>query len=546
MIKFLALHPAEEQLLRFADGELRPKEAAAVRAHLEACWSCRAQLEDLERGVADYVRYHKGALKPSLPSPPQPWANLRVKMAQLDQRRPPAPSRMPSRWLSAAAVILLALLALYRFGRPPAVSAAELLHKAVVATPASAREHRQIRVRTHSRSFTRPASYRAAAAADTAPIQALFTAASFNWDDPLSARSYSAWRDQLPDKRDEVEPLGGRDANLYRIRTTTDHGALAEATLTLRVQDLAPVSETFQFRGSEWVEITEVATAPAVPSVVPPALAEVRPLESVPASAPLVQPSETEPAATQELQVIAALHQIGADLGEPIELTRNGRQLLVIGTGMEPERQKQVRSSLARLAGVAVRFEDPLPTSPEESTRPAMSVTASRAPLAAEMEKAIGGRVALEKFANQVLDLSETAMARAHALRNLAERFPASAESQLNERDRSLLTTLRQEHAQVLAGTAAEILDSLKPPLAALGARNGRSQFDASAWSNWQEGAERVFASAQETDQLLNQLLAGADSRLAPSQIPAQLASALGRFKARTAAYRDGLKEGTH
>lgn len=41
MLKFGALHPGEEQLLRFADGELRPKEAAAIRAHLEACWSCR-------------------------------------------------------------------------------------------------------------------------------------------------------------------------------------------------------------------------------------------------------------------------------------------------------------------------------------------------------------------------------------------------------------------------------------------------------------------------------------------------------------------------
>jgi hypothetical protein len=468
-------------------------------------------------------------------------------MAQLDQRRPAAPSHIPSRWLYAAAVILLACLAVYRFGRPPAVSAAELLQKAVTATPVTAREQRQIRIRTRSRSFTRPASYRTVAAADAAPIQALFTAASFNWDDPLSARSYSAWRDQLSDKRDEVEPIGGRDANLYRIRTSTDHGALAEATLTLRARDLAPVSETFQFRGSEWVEITEVATVPTVPSVVPPALAGVGSLASVPSSAPLVQPSETEPAATQELQVIAALHQIGADLGEPIELTRNGRQLLVTGTGMEPERREQVRSSLARLPGVAVRFEDPLPTSPEESAaRPAMSVTASRAPLAAEMEKAIGGRVALEKFANHVLDLSETAMARAHALRNLAERFPASAETQLNERDHALLRTLRQEHAQVLAGTAAEILDSLNPPLVALGAKSVRSQPDATTWPNWQEGAERVFASAQETDQLLNQLLAGADGRLAPAQLPAQLASAVGRFKARTAAYRDALKEATH
>jgi len=40
-------------------------------------------------------------------------------------------------------------------------------------------------------------------------------------------------------------------------------------------------------------------------------------------------------------------------------------------------------------------------------------------------------------------------------------------------------------------------------------------------------------------------LLAGADTRLAPAEIPGRLASASARFRARAAAYRDTLKEGT-
>jgi hypothetical protein len=275
-------------------------------------------------------------------------------------------------------------------------------------------------------------------------------------------------------------------------------------------------------------------------------IAQARAAEGAPEPAPQPQAFEADTTATQELQVNAALHEIGADLGEPIELTRSGRQLVVTGTGMEPERQEQVRSSLARLPGVALRFDDPRPMAPEAgAAKTAMSVAAARVPLQAEMEKAVGGRVAFEKFANRVLELSEAAMARAHALRNLAERFPSSAESQLGDRDKSLLATLRREHAQVLSGAAAEILNSVKPALAALGAGNEHSPSEAALGPDWQAGAEQVFASAQQVDQLLNVLLAGADTRLAPAEIPARLASASARFRARAAAYRDTQKEGT-
>ena len=135
-------------------------------------------------------------------------------------------------------------------------------------------------------------------------------------------------------------------------------------------------------------------------------------------------------------------------------------------------------------------------------------------------------------------------MARAHALRNLAERFPPSAESQLGDRDNTLLATLRREHAQALSGSAGEILNSVKPALAALGEGSERAPAETALGPDWQAGAVQVFVSAQQVDQLLNVLLAGADSRLAPAEIPSRLASASARFRALAAAYRDSLKEG--
>ena len=35
-------HPENEQLLRYADGELPSRQARKIKAHLESCWQCRA------------------------------------------------------------------------------------------------------------------------------------------------------------------------------------------------------------------------------------------------------------------------------------------------------------------------------------------------------------------------------------------------------------------------------------------------------------------------------------------------------------------------
>jgi len=52
-------------------------------------------------------------------------------------------------------------------------------------------------------------------------LQALFQSAHYNWTDPLSAKSFQAWRDQLADKRDEVV----EERDTYRIRTYAGSGS---------------------------------------------------------------------------------------------------------------------------------------------------------------------------------------------------------------------------------------------------------------------------------------------------------------------------------
>ncbi len=541
MTKFHAPHPAGEKLLKFADGELSPKQAAAVRSHLEACWNCRTQLEEFQKGIADYVRFHE-AFKTEAPAPPGPWADLRRRMEEEDRALAgPAVRRTPSRrWLSAAAAILLACLAFYRFGSAPKASAAVLLRKAVAAEIAAPAGPRHIRVRMRDRSFVRPAVYARDAGPDS--LAGLFASAHYNWEEPLSARSYASWRDQLSEKRDEVETVRQGASSLYRIRTTTPAGALAEATITLRANDFAPVSGSFQFRGSEWVEITEAPAPLPEPDPAAPAREVARAMRP---PEPAVPAARAAPGPSEELGAIAALHEIGADLGEPIEVTRTDRGLVVTGTGIDQRRQEQVKASLARVPRVQLRFEEPRPmTAQESSAREPLSVAAPKTAFGAELEKSVGGRIALEKLTNRALDLSEAAMARAHALRNLARRFPASEEARLSESDLETLATLRREHAEALAGSAAELAAMLNGALTALGAA-GASRRDAPALAaNWQEAAAQVFTATQEADRLLSALLAGANTTLAPDQVVPRLATALQRLQALAAAYRDAFGTG--
>ena len=76
MSNFDLRHPEDGLLLRYLDGELPGRKARQIRSHLEACWQCRAQVEELQGVIGDCVRYRKNVLAPGLPPPPEPWRSL--------------------------------------------------------------------------------------------------------------------------------------------------------------------------------------------------------------------------------------------------------------------------------------------------------------------------------------------------------------------------------------------------------------------------------------------------------------------------------------
>ena len=253
------------QLLRYADGELSPREARAVKSHLNGCWQCRAELSAIEHAIADAVAYSRFVESECTPPPPKPWFDLAEACAQQDRARPAAPAWRWPRWAAAAAAVATLAILIQQFLLVPPAQAAELLSRAAEAEsrqPANLR--RRIEIRSRSRHFVRPVGL--AAVSTERAMEERFRQARYSWQDPLSARSYIDWRKGLGQLHDEVSTVSAVTPDrqrLYRIRTTTQSGTLAAASLTLRASDLRPVAGLLEFRDQESVSITEAAPEPA-------------------------------------------------------------------------------------------------------------------------------------------------------------------------------------------------------------------------------------------------------------------------------------------
>jgi len=546
-------HPSEEQLLRYSDGELPGRAASHVNSHLKACWQCRTNLEEVEKTVGACVRYRTTVIQRHMPAPPAPWTDIYRSFAEIDATLPrPSftdrlaqalawPVHNPKKWIPAlvAAMILCGLF--YRYRLTPSVEASELLQKAMLASDSHPAKPHLLRIRTKVSSVTRRAGSDQALTANPGDLETLnslktlFHNANYNWDDPLSARSYSAWRNQLSAKQDQV--LEERDS--YRVRTATESGDLLEASLQLRSQDLQPLEGRFEFRNSDWVEITALPEeAEPMASAIPPALenhtaaspVEVPSVVSVPIPAPALTIGD-------ELRVLDALHQIGADLGDPVEVSRNASEIVVSGVGIAPQRQQEIQQALNSLPGVVFRFTEsaPAPAVLQQSV-PENPAPSDIPQVQARIAEQVGGRAHFDQLAAQVLDLSEPLMARAYALRRLAERFPATIEAGLGAEDLATLRRLQREHTAALKQQTVELEQALKPVLkSVVGQASGLSE--ASQKLALQPATEELFQSARSVEKLLAVMFGAAPRDTADNAQLPQLQSALTALRAKVEAY---------
>jgi hypothetical protein len=534
-------HPDDGRLLRYRDGELPARKARRVRSHLEACRQCRSELEGLEETISDCARYRQ-SVSACLPPPPAPWQDLSRGFERIDARmerdslaariaRALAPPAV--RWTAAGATALaLVFFLAYQWRETPSVEASTLLGKAVAAADARPQRVRRYRIRTRGQEVTRTIGA-GRSDADAPLAAALFRSAGYDWDDPLSAKSFRAWRAGLAHKRDEVsivEDPQSPGRGFYRIGASTGDGELVSASLTLRIPDLEPTRGRFEFRNAEWVEMTELFDLPEPPAS---KVAEATGgIPSKPAMPP--PPEEAAPADAagigEELQAVAALHGVGADLGDPLEIANRDGRIRITGSGIPPERQRQIRDALNSLARVDVRFSEAAPPlRPEPRENPAGAGAAAVARVDGGLQDKLGGRVQLERFSVQLIDRSDAAMARAYALSRLAQEFSPQAEGEMSAPDRRLLRNMAKEHLAALAAGFQGIDATISPLLPARGNRAG--QEPRAAAENWQDAAGEALRAAREVETALAALLGTAPAE-SGADLPSRFASAMSNLKA--------------
>ena len=246
---------------------------------------------------------------------------------------------------------------------------------------------------------------------------------------------------------------------------------------------------------------------------------------------------------------MAAHHRIGADLGDPVEVTRAAGQILVTGMGIAPGRQREIRDELRAMPRVTVRFSEPSFSEPllsEPSAEAAagspgvISVSPTNSRLQTELEKQLGGRAAFEQFADRVFEMTDAFMSRAHALHRLAERFPTDMEAQMTLPQRQLLRRLRREHAAALLRHVADVQGHMQPLLAGLGEPAGAAPV-AMPSGSWQDATEQLFIEARRTETMLVAMLGNDDAQ--SQELPAQVAAGLAQLRNRAESYA-GLTRG--
>ena len=545
MSNLILRHPEEGQLLRYLDGELPDRKAKQTQKHLEACWECRTAVEELEATVTECVRYRKSVLVPCTPQPPMPWRDLDFAGvdAELANRSIfsrlfgfVSPKKNPALgWaLSGAAVLALATGIFVQLRHTPKVEAAALLQKAIAVSHSKPVSTRRIQITTRHGRITRAVGRVTQNSSSELEVARLFQAARYDFNDPLSAQSFANWRDQLPKKEDAVVSL----KDLYEIKTTTSDSELLSASLTLRTTDLEPVRGRFEFRNDEWVEMTELVDQQTLPASTVAGAAGSMPRQPGLLPGPSASPAAApEPSPfSEELQVAAALHEMGADLGEPIEITRERGQIVVSGSGIPSSRQQQIHERLDRLPHVAVRFSDPTfpasapPVQAEPVTRDAAG--ADKNNRTARIEQRLGGRPQFERVSGQLLDWNDSAMTRAYALRRLAQEFSAEAERSMSAEDRRNLRTMGRSHLDALNKDAQAIAVTFRPILIGIGGTAAAPEAHPAA-ASWQAASEELLTAARRVETLTAVVLGVTASNTAYDAAPSQLLTAMQQLQQR-------------
>ena len=221
-----------------------------------------------------------------------------------------------------------------------------------------------------------------------------------------------------------------------------------------------------------------------------------------------------------EIDVRSALHGMGADLGEDIEIVvRPPNQLVINAAGASSQRKEQLKTLLGNKPGVRLNFEEPanyvVPRRAAAKTRVIPDADQSRQTPDASLSQYFGSPTAQENYARSVLQTSSGILARLYALRELAGRWPPENEGRLSADAKAKLTVMLKDHARELRTGTSTLKKELQ---LILKGEQANDQPAATGGIKWQEASSSGLDAASTVDRTLRALLTVSDAPLSLDQ----------------------------
>ena len=564
-------HLGDEMLLRYIDGELGRRGEAKTKEHLNACWSCRVRLGEIESSISSVVQFQDALVSRQRPSSRTLRTLLSAQMDQLGRQAKPHFLWYPrglTEWVDihpkkaiwgvlSALLMMTSFFLLVHLRGVPKVSANELLRRAAaseqsllgITTNPVVRQ--TVRIQQGSRAVTRTIyrdltgkryTERSNVPKDDM-LRGLFELAGVNWEEPLSVNNFGEWRSSLKQARDEISPARlGDGSTAIRLRTlateipVVDPTSVSEGTLLVRERDWHPVQRTFRLGRND--QITDFACTELEFEVL--SLEKVKgelfpDFEPATRTLTVYDPNANRTAVSErhvwpptllEVEALYRLHRTGACLKEGIEVIQTRDGIAVTGRVDDEGQKRELLVALGDLplAQVDVRVEGETVANPTDGPQlpqkaDSLQAGSSGFPVGRVLEKHFRTHSTEGEGQNTAFALRDSSLASlrkalqdAWALRRLAKRFDANAIEALPERSVLLVERMASDHQHELSKRLANVFQNLEPLFRNLSVRKESFALVTTRETEWRRRSLELMTEVERVDGLAWQLFAGPDT----------------------------------
>lgn len=500
-MRHLRQHPSESDLVLYLEGELSHAVRGRVESHCRACWSCRQHLDELHRGINDYV-LHRRAATDAGPGGADFHARFLLRLAALEREQMrSSPARRPFFPLTWAAPALLGLLAVGWFAlqsiNAPTVSATAILRRAVLSehsnTSASVPTGRLRLAKLERGEWSTgflplaPASLSVPRPAVLENLHRLLLQEDVGEFVRLSAEQFEFWAAKL---KARLEARSIRVANedywLILARLPDRSSGLQEFSLLLRASDGVAVEEKFEFLQtgrpvsflirSEPLPVSPVRQASPQPLKRQPQLLPNAPAPLPAAGADVLRNARILTETAIEAEYI--LHDTGFDLSGTVTVQRDAHAVRVRGVVESREERERLQLAFAAHPLIQVQISileeailAPMPATADVSAPASLTqdqvafrkVTDQflRSLLAPGLDDKSAYR-AIEEYGRESVRLSARAVQFAWALQRLHQRFDSKQFDLISPAHRLLLQDLSEDYEAKAHSTLEQLRTHLR------------------------------------------------------------------------------------